>query len=221
MEWKVDPGRDGEKCWEKIWERNCREDARDRSRWRRMLWEGHTGKNNLVKINSCCCCVLLLLLLGNYWFLAQARQFCVTNLLWQVRRYHCCWIRLLSCFLSRLGGFSLVLKGVATLLRGNPIWIRSHCFASAFRLEGGWHTFCEEHNGSVQSSKATVLQNCDYHMIFGPELAWITWSEWCGHRHLCCRPLQAECDSSWNGCGQRLNNHRFHYPVYMNMCFEK
>ena len=41
----------------------CREDAWDRSRWRRMLWEGHrrgwpqyTGKNNLVKINGCCCC---------------------------------------------------------------------------------------------------------------------------------------------------------------------
>ena len=41
----------------------CREDACDRSRWRRMLWEGYrwgwpqyTGKNNLVKINGCCCC---------------------------------------------------------------------------------------------------------------------------------------------------------------------
>ena len=41
----------------------CREDAWDRSRWRKMLWEGHrrgkpqyTGKNNLVKINGCCCC---------------------------------------------------------------------------------------------------------------------------------------------------------------------
>ena len=44
----------------------CNEDAWDRSRWR-MLWESHrqgypqyTGKNNLIKINSCCCCCILL-----------------------------------------------------------------------------------------------------------------------------------------------------------------
>ena len=40
----------------------CREDAWDRSRRRKVLWEGHrrgrpqyTGKNNFVKINGCCC----------------------------------------------------------------------------------------------------------------------------------------------------------------------
>ena len=45
----------------------CREDAWDRSRWRKMLWEGqrrgspqYTGKNNLIKINDCCCIVLIL-----------------------------------------------------------------------------------------------------------------------------------------------------------------
>ena len=59
------------KRWREVFERRyekegtCREDAWDRSRWKRMLWEGHrqgkpqyTGKNNLVKINSCSCCYL-------------------------------------------------------------------------------------------------------------------------------------------------------------------
>ena len=45
----------------------CREDAWDRSRWRKTLWEGHrqgwpqyTGKNNLVKVNDCCLFVVVI-----------------------------------------------------------------------------------------------------------------------------------------------------------------
>ena len=67
MEWKV-KGRP-RKRWREVLKEDmrkkglCREDAWNRSRWRRMLWEGqrggwpqYTGKNNLVKINGCCCC---------------------------------------------------------------------------------------------------------------------------------------------------------------------
>ena len=51
----------------------CREDAWDRWRWRKMLWEGHrrgwpqyTGKN-LVKINGCCFEAVTLLVELSYW----------------------------------------------------------------------------------------------------------------------------------------------------------
>ena len=73
----------------------CREDAWDRSRWRKMLWEGlrrgwpqYTGKNNLVKINGyCCCCCCWMEKVDGSWhhwetFGRRVRWIPHTNKLW-------------------------------------------------------------------------------------------------------------------------------------------